>query len=192
MRRKGEVIGSFTLEAVFILPCICIGIFFLLYLSLYLHDIVYVQSVLDEAVQNEALLLKRPSDFSSSRIQYNRIFQQGVFDVLNDKHEDTTLECKEFIKSMLDSRLMISHYDDIIVETNQSEILVRVTIRINLSLLILSKYFSNLSDFTISSFSEVHNPSDFSYKVDVIDGVISEIKGLSRLKDIYNSICNNE
>ncbi|WP_276929647.1 TadE family protein, partial [Herbinix luporum] len=76
---KKKIQGSFTIEALLLMPIILFTIFFVLYLSFYFYDYCRVQAVADQFIHKLSINLKHESDIRTGKISYESIARNGVF-----------------------------------------------------------------------------------------------------------------
>lgn len=181
-KEKKTIQGSYTVEAAFVMPIVILIIAALIYMAMYLHDKCSIKSVIDSTIVPSVLIVKHETESEFGSTDYERIDDRGIFfPVIGncDKEKD---KIKNFIQKKMEKGLFIAEIENIQVEANQSDILIRVSVKMKIALLAIIPFFNRDETFlVISGKGHVHYPAEFVRKLDAVNGILSNIEGYEKV-----------
>ncbi len=183
--RGGQLKGSITVEAVFIVPTILVVIFSLMYMSLILHDKVVLQTVADEALVRSNQLCHQPSDVLSSEIHYSRLLDTNLLGEKADKHKE---ELIYYIDQEVKGKLLICDISNITIDLQEDFCQIDIEAVSRISLPMILKYSKNNNQVSVSQQRDFHHPENFARKAEVVLDTVTQIKGMDRIKEFLSKV----
>jgi len=190
---NSTVRGSYTVEAALILPIILFIIIGLLYLGFYLHDMVKIQSKLDETSLKGREFIQYETDLYTGLVHYSsyreRTFLYPYFVDFSEKENTLTT----YLRKQFDAGLFITKIDftKVSVASNKISLLVQGHIEIPFQE-VIQLLFPTGIDLQKESQVEIHNPVEFIRIFDVFSGALEKVKYideiLQKLKNILNFV----
>lgn len=179
MKRKNQ--GSVTVEASFILPITIGVIFFLIYLTFYLHDLSKIKGEINNIILQATLYGKHCSDISKKEIYYERLLSGDLLNPLEEKFKLEKTDVKSYLNKEIENGLFIIKVDDIdIVYRNQ---IIEVVITTKAPIFRPNKIMEQ---------QELHNPGDVIRISKVIIDTGEKMKGIEELKNKLDQIVKQE
>ena len=183
--KKGELKGSITVEATFVLPVILVVIFSLLYMSLILHDKVVLQTIAQEALVRSNQLCHQPSDVLSSEIYYSKLLDTSLLGEQADKHKE---ELEYYISQEAVRKLFVCEISKIQIELNDESCQIQIEANSKISLSMVLKYINTNNQVSVSQERSFHQPENFARKAEVILGTVEQVKGMDRIKQFLSKV----
>ena len=185
--RQGGLKGSFTVEAVFILPLVLAVIFSLMYMSLILHDKMVLQSVAEEALVRCNQICHQPSDVLSSEIHYSKLLDVSLLGENKEKHKE---ELTYYINQEIKNKLFICEVSNIQIDIQDDYCQIDIQAVSLIGLPMVSRFIGDSQQVVVSEQKSYHNPENFARLSDVILGTVKQIKGAARITEFLNKIGN--
>jgi hypothetical protein len=180
---KKKIQGSFTIEALLLMPIILFTIFFVLYLSFYFYDYCRVQAVADQFIHKLSINLKHESDIRTGKISYESIARQGVFYHAAGNLNNKKNEIKNYLVNKLSKGLLITKITDIQVSANISEIYIKIEGKLQVPIRAISRIISKKEAFVIEAKGSFHYPAGTVRISEIVLDLGKKIKNIDELKE---------
>lgn len=184
--------GSITVEAAFVMPIVILAIFALLYLSLYLHDICRIQSVMDLALNKVGMTVKQESDFKTGRVHYEKIGKRNTFQLFSGIGEEEEKQIESYLQEDISKGLFLMKIKAIDVKADQFKIKINIETNTKVTLPGISGLFRQFDNTVVAGEYPVHNPPETIRCTQVILETGSGIKGVDQVKEKIEAIFNAE
>ena len=109
--------GSYTVEASLVMPIIFITIISIIYLALYLHDVVLLRTMACRAANDSACYVVREVEPESGYINYKQLLNRPLWYQWKDLAEGKKERIVQYTKSLIGNRLLISKVRSVEVHT---------------------------------------------------------------------------
>lgn len=182
-----RVKGSFTIEAVFVLPTVIFTMVFIIYLSFYLHDYCKIQGMADHVLNKAALNIKHKSDIITGEIYYDDI-NKGVFTRLFEGKEKAEGEIEDYLYAELSTGLFATKINEVSISAKITHITIMVKGRFQMPIggVPLLSSFDRL--LKVEADALYHYPGDVVRMSEVILDTGTKIKGFDKLKEIIEEL----
>ena len=112
--------ASFTVEAAIVVPIVTVVIFFILYMSFYLHDRAKIQATLHEIITDGTLLIQYGINPDGYVTNEEREILYHYFD---DKESEIEV-IEKLIQEAFEKKLFIANIDDVSITNNIGELII--------------------------------------------------------------------
>lgn len=179
-----RVHGSFTIEAVFVVPIVLFTIVSIIYISFYLHDYNRMRGMTDRTLHRASFYVKHEFDIEKGKIHYEEIKDQGIICQVFDKSSDTNEdEIETYLMKKLSDGLFATRITDIEVKLDKLKTSIKVTGEFQIPIKGLSKVFFSNKALIIDVSASNHNPAEAVRISEVVLDTGSKIKGIDKLKE---------
>lgn len=185
---KKKVYGSFTIEALLIMPLVLFTILSIMYLSFYLYDFCKIQGLTDLVLHKAILNLKHEADIETGEVFYQVIGNQGVFYQLSGISHSKKQDIESILSKKLSKGLLATRITDIEVSANLFQLVIRIKGEFQIPIKGLAQIISIDRSFKVEAKAALHNPADAVRISEIILDMGSRIKGLSELKEKISMI----
>ncbi len=121
--------GSYTVEAVFLMPMITVIVFLLILVAMFLRDVSVARSIAYEALLEGRQLVECDVIPGTDDTMYERTLQNGIFSrILRDTYEEDAGVTTSYFGKNLVNRLWIGEFRNVDVDVTESKIQVTVSV----------------------------------------------------------------
>ncbi len=177
--------GSFSVEAVFVMPVILTVIYCLMYMALILHDRVVLQSVVEEALVRCNQLCHQPSDVLTSEIHYGELLNVSLLGESEEKHQE---ELQYFINQELTEKLYISDIRSINIDLQDDSCSITIEADSRISLPLVGQMLAGNKSIVVIEQRDYHNPEQFARLAENILGTAKQIKGADKITGFLHKV----
>lgn len=178
-----KVHGSFTIEAVFVMPIVLFTVVSVIYLSFFLYDYCRIQGIADTILHKGALNLKHEADFETGNVFYEEIGNQGVFYQLSGISDSKIDMIENLLSAKLSKGLLVTKITNIEVSADILKVVIKIEGKLNIPIKGVAQMFSVDRIFMVEVKGKLHNPANTVRISEVILELGSNIKGLDKLKN---------
>lgn len=188
MRGSNRCSGSLTVEAALLFPMIIVIIMALVYFMLSLYDRTMIDSVLNEAVIKENMVVKQPSNYITGAIAYERLTERSLLYSVTNSHQKEEEQVVQYVTDALQGKLILSEVGNVEARTTSSSCLVRVEANVIFTPLPFFQFFTEQESIVQEVKIPLHNPSNFARTWDTILGIAEDTKYYDKVVKVLNAI----
>lgn len=181
-----NVNGMFTIEAVLVMPVVLFTLISVIYMSFFLYDYCRIQGIADLILHKAALNLKHEADIETGKIDYENIGEQDVFYQVFGISDEKINHIKNLLAKQLSSGLLATQITDIEVSAGITKVAIKVEGEFQIPIKGVAKFFKDRS-FKLEAEEKLHNPAKTVRISEVVLKAASQIKGLDKLKEKFES-----
>lgn len=161
--------GSYTVEISFIMPIVIFVLVLFIYITFYLYDCIYIESVSHSIINQSISKIKHPmvEDIDGyKKINYDKMNANLWMNIIIKDYSYDIKDLEKQIAESINDSLLLSKVDEIKVEINSNYIEARVaTISyINIPLFTQIKHMKKTVKCKVNN----HQPADFIRKSDFV------------------------
>lgn len=186
MKRK-MLLGSFTVEATFIVPLSIFIIAALLFAAIYLYDTAVIQSQMDATVFQASTIKRQPCNTITGEIDYPAIQDKGLLYSFSDEDGTEQQFIETEVKGQIEQKSLFAQISFIqaLLENESSKIQVLTHSNYNY-MPVLQIFNPGQEDKVICT--ENYTPTEFVRAANVAIETASDIKGADKIKELLRNI----
>jgi hypothetical protein len=190
-----KINGSLTVEASLVFPIVFFAVISLFYISIYLHDVTCLKSIVDETASRYELALSNKIDFETgNNISNNSRLNRGLYWRLNDNNEYNS-KVERYIAKQVKDKLILD-YDSIITNSyitnsiGKKSIDIKVTKSFHTPINIINKLLSMDKDeltMTVRCKAVINDQEEFVRNINLLDDISDCVVPLNKAKHEYEN-----
>lgn len=186
MKQK-KLLGSFTVEATFIVPMTIFIILALLFAAIYLYDMAVIQSQTDRVTFQASTIKRQPCDVITGEIDYYAIKDKGILYSFSEGEETEQLYIETESKRQMNEKKLFMQILSTQALLEQKESKLQIQTESNYHYMPVLQLF-NPELVTKESCTENYTPTEFVRAANVAINTASEIKGADKIKELFRNI----
>lgn len=186
MKRK-MLLGSFTVEATFIVPLTAFIILALLLAAVYLYDTAVIQSQSDLVTFQASTIKRQPCNVITGEIDYYAIKEKGILYSFAEEEENEQYYIETELKNQIDQKSLFVQLLSIEALLEQKESKLQLLTKSNYNYIPVLQIF-NPNPGMKNSYTQNYTPTEFVRAADVAIETASDIKGADKWNELFKNV----
>lgn len=131
---KKSCIGSFTIEAAYIMPLLVFIILAVVYITIYLHNLTLFQSRMNQAILTAEEVFTYECNPYSGRIDYNSILNRDITSIFSGVSDKKKLLLTEYLNEINREGYIYSHIEGLSISDSMTKISISAEMVMDISI----------------------------------------------------------